>query len=454
MIAQGYIFKPENPDLIQESVRLEISDSKIEFEYIENSSDISDFNKIGIVLGVFNGIGKVTFLDCNMSGNALGSGAVVKKYRADLMIYGVHISDWQNLKFSKCIVNIPSLFNWVGISAINNKLWTEKKIYSETPEEIKIATFEKYQLMFSFGHQTKVSKNEILIKQYTNLKIVALDNDIHLSELLEIITHFKKFLLFIANESPISESITLFRHSYKYENDDQLVAMDLVTNSTRQNNIQKSISATWTEFNEIRGNIEEIIQIWYENTDLYSSVDLLIEKFLNPKLSRENDFLNSCFAIETFHRRFKKIKIFKKSEFRRIRKSIIDKIEGDDLKEFFNEKLSYANEPTFRARLLDLKAHFENILPSNIDIVDYLMKIVKTRNFLVHRGNKENAFDDFEIFYAARYIESVVRICILIELKVPDKLIEKTINCSKSHLNQMYHMNKKMRTSLPNKSYM
>jgi hypothetical protein len=186
MTEQGYIFRPENPDLIQESVRLEISDSKIEFEYTENSSDISDFNKIGIVLGVFNGIGKVTFLDCNMSGNASGSGANVKRYSADLMIYGVHISDWQNLRFSKCIVNIPSLFNWVGISAINNKLWTEKKIYSETPEEIKLATFENYQLSLSFGHHTKVSKNEILINQYTNLKIVTLDDDIHLSELMEI----------------------------------------------------------------------------------------------------------------------------------------------------------------------------------------------------------------------------------------------------------------------------
>ncbi len=213
MTEQGYIFRPENPDLIQESVRLEISDSKIEFEYTENTSSISDFNKIGIVLGVFNGIGKVTFLDCNMSGNASGSGAHVKRYSADLMIYGVHISDWQKFRFSKCVVNIPSLFNWVGISAINNKLWTEKKIYLETPEEIRLATFEKYQLLFSFGHNTTVSKNQIHITQYTNLKIIALDDNIHLSKFMEIIAHFKKFLLFIANESPISESITLYHNN-------------------------------------------------------------------------------------------------------------------------------------------------------------------------------------------------------------------------------------------------
>lgn len=226
--------------------------------------------------------------------------------------------------------------------------------------------------------------------------------------------------------------------------------MDLVTNSTRQNNIQLSISATWTEFKEIQENIEEILKTWYENKNLYSSIDLLIEKFLNPKLSRENDFLNSCFAIETFHRRFKKMEVFKKSVFRRIRKSIIEKIEDDNLKKFFNEKLAYANEPTFRVRLMDLKVHFENRLPSNIDVDDYITKIVKTRNFLVHRGKNENIFDDFDMLYAARYIESVVRICIMIELKVPDKLIAKTVNFTKSHLSQMYQWNKKIKTSVPN----
>lgn len=450
-IEQGYIFRPENPDVIQDSVRLEISDTKIELEYTDGSSDLSDFNKIGIILGVFNGIGKVTFLDCNMSGSSLGSGANLKKYSADWMLTGVHISDWKEFKFSKCIVNIPSLYDWVGISAIKNRLWTEKKLYSEIPEEIKLATFEKYQLLFSFGYQSKFAKNEIHLSQYTNLKIVALENDIHLSDLLETIVHFKKFILLIANESPISETITLFNNKYKYDQDGQLIPIDLVANPKRQNNIQLSISATRIEFKEIQNSFEEIIRTWYENTDLYSSIDLIIEKFLNPKLSRESDFLNSCFSIETFHRRFRKIEVFKKPEFKKIRKSIVDNIENEEVKKFINEKLSYANEPTFRARLFDLKTRFVNILPSNVNIDDYIIKIVKTRNFLVHRTQNENVFDEFDMFYAARYIESIVRICILIELKFPENIIHKIENCNKSHLQQMYHMNKRMKTSVPNK---
>jgi hypothetical protein len=450
-IEQGYIFRPENPDVIQDSVRLEISDTKIELEYTDGSSDLSDFNKIGIILGVFNGIGKVTFLDCNMSGSSLGSGANLKKYSADWMLTGVHISDWEEFKFSKCIVNIPSLYDWVGISAIKNRLWTEKKLYSEIPDEIKLATFEKYQLLFSFGYQSKFAKNEIHLSQYTNLKIVALENDIHLSDLLETIVHFKKFILLIANESPISETITLFNNKYKYDQDGQLIPIDLVANPKRQNNIQLSISATRIEFKEIQNGFEEIIRTWYENTDLYSSVDLIIEKFLNPKLSRENDFLNSCFSIETFHRRFRKIEVFKKPEFKKIRKSIVDNIENEEVKKFINEKLSYANEPTFRTRLFDLKTRFDNILPSTVNIDDYIIKIVKTRNFLVHRTQNENVFDEFDMFYAARYIESIVRICILIELKFPENIIHKIENCNKSHLQQMYHMNKRMKTSVPNK---
>ncbi len=226
--------------------------------------------------------------------------------------------------------------------------------------------------------------------------------------------------------------------------------MDLVIHSKNQKNIQLSISATWTEFKEIQESFDEVIKTWYENTDLYSSIDLIIEKFLNPKLGRENDFLNSCFAIETFHRRFRKLQVFEKSEFKKIRKAIVDNIENEEVKEFIGEKLSFANEPTFRARLFDLRAHFEKILPTIVDVDDYIIKIVKTRNFLVHRSNNKNIFNDFDMFYAARYIESVVRICILIELKVPENIIHKSVNCSKSYLNQIYCMNKKMKTSAPN----
>lgn len=453
-IEQGYIFRPENPNEVKDSVRLEISDSKIELEYSEDSSDINDYSKIGVILGVFNRIGKVTFLDCNLSGNSFGSGANLRKYSADLMLEGVHISNWQELKFSKCVVNIPSLYEWVGISVMKNRLWTEKKLYSEIPEDILLATFEKYQLLFSFGYYSSIAENEIHLKQYTNLKIVALQDDMHLSEFIEIITHFKKFLLLIANKSHISDSITFYNNKYKYENDQGLIPMELVTHSKSQSKIQLSISAVRIEYKELQNNFEEIIKTWYENTNLYSSIDLVIEKFLNPNLSRENDFLNSCFAIETYHRRFRKVEVIEKSEFNRIRKSIIEVIENEEYKKFFSEKLSYANEPSFRIRLLDLKEHFENILPQSIDIDDYIIKVVKTRNFLVHRGESKNTFDDFDMFYAARYVESIVRICILIELKVPETVILKTVKSCKSHLEQMYQVNKNMKTSLPSKCNM
>jgi hypothetical protein len=450
---QGYIFFPETPEIKHESVRLEITDTKIEFEYSNDSDGLYDCNKIKIVLGVFNSIGNVTLLDCNLSGTASGSGANVKKYNADLLLKGVHIHDWNKLEFSKCIVAIPSLYNWVGVRTVENKLLTEKILYAENPKQILLTTFDKYQLFFSFGYDLRIETNEIYIRQYANLKIVALKDDVHLIEFIDFVTHFKKFLLLIANESPVSESITLFSNGHKYINHHESVPIELITNSKSRNNIQLSISATNIEFKDIKCNFEEIIKTWYDNTDLHSSIDLIIEKFLNPNLSRENDFLNSCFAIETFHRRFRKIEIFKKYEFKKIRKSIVDFIENDEHKKFFDEKLSYANEPSFIARLFDLKKHFEDILPTDMDVDDYIVKIVKTRNYLVHRSIDNNIFDEFDMFYAARYIECIVRICILNEIKTPEFIIHRTIDFNKQHLEQIYYFNKGMRTSVPNINY-
>jgi len=446
IVEQGYIFRPDNPKKIQNSVRLEISDSKIELEYSDESLDIIDFNKFEIILGVFNGHGEITLLDCSMSKSSLGGGVNVKKYRAKILLQGVHIYSWQELTFSKCIVNIPSLFHWVGINVIKNRLLTEKKLYAEIPEKIKLATFEKYQLFFSFGYNTSVAKNDIHLKQYTNFEIVATRQDLHLSEIIAIIVHFQKFLMLIASESPVSESITLFNNKYKNDSDQPI---DLLTNSSKQDNIRLSISATRTKFKELKDNFEEIIKTWYENKDLFYTIDLVIEKFLNPNLSTENDFLNSCFAIETFHRRFRKINVYTKSEFKKIKQEIIEKIADNKTKKFINEKLSYANEPTFRARLFDLKNDFKTILPDAMDVESYIIKIVKTRNYLVHRGDNKNTFVDIDMFYAARYIEIVVRINILKELKVPENIISKIRRCNKSYLKEMYDLNKKLKTTIP-----
>ncbi|PKP31020.1 MAG: hypothetical protein CVT99_11045 [Bacteroidetes bacterium HGW-Bacteroidetes-16] len=213
-IEQGHIFRPETSNNIQYSVRLEITDSLIELEFSDDSFAPKDFGKVEIILGVFNGLGKITFLDCSLSGTATGGGANIKKYRVEYLLQGVHIYSWQELKFSKCIANIPSLFDWVNIRPITNKLWTEKKLYCEHPKEIKLASFDKFELLFSFEYHTSIEKNEIHLKQYTNLKIVAKNNFLFLNEFFEILTHFKKFMLFIINKSPISETITLFNDKY------------------------------------------------------------------------------------------------------------------------------------------------------------------------------------------------------------------------------------------------
>lgn len=445
--AIGRIFRPETPDEIQESVRLDISDSSIEIEVKNRYFGLEEF-QIEIILGVFNGIGNVTLVSCRKSGSEFGGGADIVRFRANFLLKGIHIYSNEGLRFSRCYVNLPSLFEWVKIRSIKDNALSENRILFEIPDDILITSFEKFKLSFSFGYWTKYQVQEIYLKQYTNLKIESIDEDFPISDCIDIINHFKKFLLLVANKSPKSESIVLFNNGYKYEGDEQLISIELL--SKPDSDAQLSIVSPRIEFNTVESNIEEIMRSWYEKKNIISSIDLILEKFFNPKLSRENDFLNSCFAIETLHRRVYKTTVFDKSEFKVIKDGIIERIENTGIKSFINEKLSFANEPTFKNRLLDLGNDFKAVLPEEIDVPDYLTKIVKTRNYLVHRGNSRNTFDRFDLLYAARYIESVVRIKIFKELKVPESVISTSQDFIKRHLHELYNFNKRRKASIPN----
>ncbi|ASB50426.1 ApeA N-terminal domain 1-containing protein [Alkalitalea saponilacus] len=451
-IEHGYLIRPNIPNNIQASVNLKITDSLIEFEFSEDAIALNEIETNEILLGEFNGFGKVTILGCTQSSLKMGCSANIIKYKVNHLLIGVHIYNWQDLEFSKCIVNIPSLFEWVNIRPIKNNIYSENKIQLDVPNDEKIASLERFDLFFSFGYETKAEKNEIHLKQHTYLKIVSKEKKLLIEEYMEIITHFKKFLLFIINKSPISESISFYDSKHNIENTNTLIPIELITPS-KKNESPKSISLIRIDYTEIATCFEDIIKNWFENNNLKPSVDLIIEKFLNPKLSRENDFLNACFAIETFHRRFKTINTYSKAVFKKIRKDIIENIEDDDIKNFIYEKLSYANEPTFRTRLFDLKEYFESILASNINIDEYIIKIVKTRNFLVHRGDNKKTFNELDMFFAARYLENIVRICILIELKVPENIVLNIQNCNKNYLQSLYEINKKTNKTVPNGVY-
>ena len=115
----------------------------------------------------------------------------------------------------------------------------------------------------------------------------------------------------------------------------------------------------------------------------------------------------------------------KDSEFNKIKRSIRSKLETDQEIKLFNSKLIYANEPTFKDRLQSLQSEFQSITMEGFEITDYIEKIVKTRNYLVHRGSKNNIFTGLEMFYASTYLETLTKYCIMETIGINKSILDK-----------------------------
>lgn len=444
----GYIIIPENQQDIIYSVRLEISDNLILVEI----PDREMLDKYDILLGVFNGIGNVTFVDCNSYGFSSGGGARLIKLSVKYLLKGAHLNSFEDLSFNRCIVNFPSLIKWLGISTIDFEYSDNKNVYAINElSDVELCQVDDFKFSFGFGYSSQMKKRWINIKEDFFLKINSLDSKIIFFEFLNKILIFKKFLIFVANHSAETESIVFYRDDLVYNSSvpqlNKPAAIELLTG------LSETIhDDTWyspnIKYDQVKMMLPEIYREWATNSKLVICVDLLLEKSYNPQLSRENYFLNSCFSIETFHRKFRNFEIMKKADFKKLKTKIKSAIDDPDIYKFIDEKLAHANEPTFKSRLLGMKDDFKKLLPDHYDVEDYIRKIVKTRNSLVHRSSEKGIIKGLELFYTAKYIDAIVKINVFRLIGISEDLIGTELKHAKSYIHQMYLHNKRLQKSL------
>lgn len=141
---------------------------------------------------------------------------------------------------------------------------------------------------------------------------------------------------------------------------------------------------------------------------------------------------------------FKNYNLFEKTEFKTIKEGILASIEDEDIKVIIGNSLAYINEPNFRKRLSDFKPDFSSVLPVDWNVEDYIGKIVRTRNYLVHRGSDKKIFDKFDMLYASIFIETIIKINVYRVLGIKESLIEKLLKETGNSVKEMYVSNKRM----------
>ena len=426
----GTIESPFSEELI-EMVYLTISENLIEIEF---NSSLRTTSNVSVIKGVFSGLGTVTFLNCSVSGTSLGSGADLIKYSSEYMFKGIHFNEINELSLDRVYVEMIGLHRWIKLPNINNDLYSNNALTIEGVEDIEIFQNDEFSLEFCpyYSQHLRREDNSTTIITKVSLRIKS-KIEIDFWKYLNLIDEVKKIIHLLSNESTKSDSITF------YTDDNVEVKLFSEDNNSISGN---SFTNSSLKFSEIT-NLHSLFDNWFKNRNIQTSIDLILEKSKNNKLSRENYFLNNCFAIETFHRRFKNFKLYKPSEFRDIKKQILINIEKSEIRSTIENSLAHLNEPNFRRRLLDFKDDFDSILLKEIMSEEYITKIVKTRNSLVHRSSDKNTFDDFDLLYSAIFLENLVKINILRLIGVEDELLEKYNSNIQGRVEGLYYANKK-----------
>tara|TARA_R110000744_G_scaffold270915_4_gene383993 strand:+ start:422 stop:1741 length:1320 start_codon:yes stop_codon:yes gene_type:complete len=435
---ENYIGKIVSPYNEKESIDfacINISDNRVEIEF---SSSEQGNDNIKIIIGVFNGLGKVTLVNCQNVKTLSGPGANIKKYRAKYLFKGEYINNPESFYFDRVNIEMTGLLEWTNISAINNKLIKEKKLTIEDISPIKIYESNKFSLeIFSFYKNTfKRENNQITIKENIGLKIISANGDINIWEFLILIKEIKKLFFIISNIN------TKIDRTNFYQNKEFPVTLYWLDNNPLGSPSPLNPNV---KFEDIIHDLSNIVHNWFEKKDLHTSVELILEKSINNSLSRENFFLNNCFAIETFHRRFKNYKLFDKTKFKSIKAGILNSIKDSDIRKLIENNLAHINEPNFRKRMSDFESDFSYLLPKSWNVEEYLTKIVKTRNYLVHRSLKNKTFEELDLFYASVFVETVVKINIFRILGIKEIIIEKLIVETAEKIKEFYELNKRMR---------
>jgi hypothetical protein len=174
---------------------------------------------------------------------------------------------------------------------------------------------------------------------------------------------------------------------------------------------------------------EPLLQRWYDKRDaLADSLDLLLSLTYAPPTFLDTQLVLAVQSAEAYHRRNVRNLRCPRDQFKKWRDEIVGACPKEDRMRV-EELLGFANEPTLRERLTELRDKAASALPMLFDrYPNWVDQTTKMRNAYTHRGSEKGpSFDPKDLYNMAEVTPLVVKACILLDLGVPDQELAKRI---------------------------
>ncbi|MCR9065592.1 MAG: hypothetical protein NXI00_16595 [Cytophagales bacterium] len=315
------------------------------------------------ILGIFTGLGCLTFIDCRIKHWSSGI-TETRVYRPKYSFTSdTHFIDAVNLKFKEFFVVNETIVKWVDYAPwydridnkLNKKEFNDSYIVSNKGLKINI----EHYLQYSSSQRTELTiSNRGLVK-------FELKEPVSVLSAIELYDQFQKMLQLV------------FGRSYKFSQFNFKCMSCEQWKSLYYNDKKLSKSTTTfvhTEYEKVKTSLPKILNAVYSNESFQFCLDKLMENFIGKLPSHNKRFTNSIAAFEAF------CKLFSKDLKNNLKKQIL-------YYEDVFKKIGKISDEEWRK------------FPS---------KVVRSRDFHVHSntGNRD-VFSEFDLLYISFLFEGL-----------------------------------------------
>lgn len=421
------------------------------FGNFENSRLFSFPKNEEIILGIMDNSKKVTLVNCMCTkiggctvtvGEEIGTPST--KYSIEKVLIGSNIGKTEDLMFNRISVEIHNLDEWVGINGFSLELDAksfknkEVGVKYKLPQPIEFQIDDDFKGYIQFQADTPSinrCQKSMSITQKVLLQIEA-KKDVELETLFRYVFKFQCFLVLAVNKRVFLQNIYLngSKHIRKinggnvYPKDVELYFRGPFSDYSDEAKLDYDMISP---YNLIKSDFPEIIKNWYKNYELLEpALNLLMEQFKDDAFS-ENSFLNLAQAAETFHLRTSNHKKMSDSEYKIMKKSILDSapIEYHD---WLNSQFSFGNHLDLHTRLSELIDKYSNKIVDKIvgDKEKFIKQVKDSRNFYTHYSPEleKKAVKGVALFYLTEKLKGLLICAFLMESGIKKDNLEKMLN--------------------------
>lgn len=360
-------------------------------------------NKHPKIMGLFTGLGYVTFIDCEL--NNISEGAI-KSYIYESRYTFVHSEEFYapELTTKSFSILYNGLLDWRqwDLSLVANKQIIN---YGRDESHLFEVPQKNLSIEMLFFSRLKLEKNMAIAQNYSKIRL-HYDIDVPLGRAIGDYEIFQKLIQFLTGKAP---RFTSFGYLCPISNKWGTVYFE--------DNGYKELKTGYflIDFRDIVEYLPTLINLLYTDEKFLFCLDRLLDNHIDGRLSHSKRFTNSISTFEGFHKLYSSRKNSKLNFFLEEQKDLIIKI-------------MKIEESKFK---------------------DFASKVVRSRSYHVHANiddyGSTNIFSDFELLYISFALDVIIAIRLLEHAHVSSTIIDNIIYHGKMTYSGLQSLNRELR---------